>query len=103
MFNKKAPLKASQDFYEKYDLLGNDVVLHCNISGRPVPTYEWHFEKTKLKTDFFKYNVYPGMLLVKRFEYADIGNYTCTATSVAHEKEGGKPIVVRISLKKASN
>jgi hypothetical protein len=91
-----------QDHYEKFDLLGNDVVLHCNTTGRPVPTIEWHYEKIKVKTDTFKYTVYPSMLLIKRFEYSDIGNYTCTATSAAHEKEGGKPITIRISLKRAS-
>lgn len=77
-------------------------MLHCNISGRPIPTYEWHFEKNKLKSDPFKYTIYPGMLLVKRLEYSDVGNYTCTATSPAHERIGGKPIVVRINLKRAS-
>jgi hypothetical protein len=101
MFSK-APLRAIQGSYEKYELLGNDVVLHCNVSGRPIPTIEWNYGKLKLKSDMLKYTVYSNMLLIKRFEYADIGNYSCTATSAAHAKEGGKPIVIKIELKRAS-
>ena len=68
--------------YEKYELIGSDVILFCNATGNPLPKIEWELlGKQKIKSNQFKYTVYPNMLLIKIFDFSDIGIYKCSASN----------------------
>ena len=81
---------------EKYELFGVDVVLLCNIYGKPLPKLKWKTDKFDITPSPFKYAIMSNMLIIKRFDRSDVGNYTCYAANGV-----GRPISTRMELKKA--
>ncbi|CAF0945237.1 unnamed protein product, partial [Brachionus calyciflorus] len=84
--------------YEKYVLIGNDAILNCNVTGRPYPKINWYLNGSdvSIKPDPFKYTIYPNMILIKRFNRLDIGEYKCKIDKKTKEKSE-----IIVSLKEA--
>ena len=78
-----------------------DVYLYCNISQKiyqkSIQKYIWKNEKVQIDTISFKYILFSNVLVIKRFDYSDIGSYVCTAIN-----NGKKTYSVNITLKLAS-
>ena len=77
-------------------MFGVDVVLVCNIYGNPLPKLKWKTDKFEITSNPFKYIILTNMLVVKRFDRSDVGNYTCYASNRA-----GRTISSTMELRKA--
>ena len=85
---------------DRYELLGLDAFLTCNISARPAPRFEWRNAAAAANGALIhtsrKHMLYANVLRFKSFDKNDIGNYTCTASNGI-----GQPLHVRFSLNRA--
>lgn len=82
-------------------MFGVDVILHCNIPDRIYPRlqdkFSWKTEKFQIKSNPLKYSINSNVLIIKRFDYSDIGKYICTVTN-----KDEKILTVNVTLKRAS-
>ena len=75
------------------------MVLYCNTTGSPKPKIQWKNQKNIiLRPTPLKYTLNTNMLIIRRFEYPDIGIYTC---QVINELENNNTLSINVNLKKA--
>ena len=75
------------------DERGN-AAFYCTVGGNPPPGVEWRFKGRKLLSGA-KYLIKEGELTIKKLNYSDAGQYTCSATNILGSSEASGNLYVR--------
>jgi len=62
-------------------IVGESVVLHCEVLGNPQPTISWNKDDHPLDNDNDHIILRKKMIKIRHISTSDQGRYTCVATN----------------------